>query len=606
LEINTGFNNAIGSVYPVGAADANWTVVADPDPNTTEPRPAFVISAHPAWQPALPNTQWISSYSSASDETNGPYTFQYCFCLRDGFSNPVLNLSLRADDQAQVFLNGTGPGELIGVTPNPSHNTQSPFQITPPPARKFRVGRNCITVVVNNIGAVAMGLNLSGSITTDGLGLDRPACCNPNSQITGTKWNDLNGNGIRETTEPVLQGWTIALSNGATSVTDVHGNYYFTGLPPGTYTVSETQQSGWSQTFPGGTGSHTVTLAAQQVVTGRDFGNTQQGRDCEFAVNPGCPGQVTTFTDLSTGASNWTWNFGDKLPTTSQNSVQNPSHTYLTSGTFTVSLTVTVNGRPCTVTHVINIPAAPLPPVISGPTTTCATGSYSVTPQSGTSIIWSVTNGTIQSGQGTSAITVAWNPAGNGLVAATMIQSRTCCKSTGQILVTACPKSACCRDVKLDVSMPKPSYDFCAPGYSIKPTLVANGLGNITQITANILSASISYSSPSCGTAGPVVASFVNPAPENGFNASLAVPNGDELVLTAASASGVTFPIAGLTFNQIKLKVPPPPQNTNCKYTLSLCIKYTFVDDKDCKLCSIVRCVSFDLTGQLPPDPSPC
>ncbi|MDD3875957.1 MAG: PKD domain-containing protein [Bacteroidales bacterium] len=53
--------------------------------------------------------------------------------------------------------------------------------------------------------------------------------------------------------------------------------------------------------------------------------NTQNVTDANF-----------TFTDLSLGATTWQWNFGDN----NVSFMQNPSHTYETSGTFTVSLTV--------------------------------------------------------------------------------------------------------------------------------------------------------------------------------------------------------------------------------------------------------------------------
>ncbi|KAA9332661.1 GEVED domain-containing protein [Adhaeribacter soli] len=50
-----------------------------------------------------------------------------------------------------------------------------------------------------------------------------------------------------------------------------------------------------------------------------------------------CNGQVN-FTDLSTNnPTTWTWDFGDGSPTSS---VQNPTHTYTTQGTYTVALTV--------------------------------------------------------------------------------------------------------------------------------------------------------------------------------------------------------------------------------------------------------------------------
>ena len=51
---------------------------------------------------------------------------------------------------------------------------------------------------------------------------------------------------------PGLQGWCVQ-ANGpvsASAVTDASGNYLFSGLPAGTYTVCETVQAGWHQTVP--------------------------------------------------------------------------------------------------------------------------------------------------------------------------------------------------------------------------------------------------------------------------------------------------------------------------------------------------------------------
>ncbi len=51
---------------------------------------------------------------------------------------------------------------------------------------------------------------------------------------------------------PGLQNWCVTVSGpvNATAVTDASGNYLFPGLPAGTYTVCETVQAGWHQTFP--------------------------------------------------------------------------------------------------------------------------------------------------------------------------------------------------------------------------------------------------------------------------------------------------------------------------------------------------------------------
>ena len=87
--------------------------------------------------------------------------------------------------------------------------------------------------------------------------------------LYGYKFNDLNGNGV-DNGEPQLAGWTIVLVGtsgagnavSATTVTGANGQYSFTGLAPGSYTVSEQQQAGWSQS----TGGATLTLTSGEAV----------------------------------------------------------------------------------------------------------------------------------------------------------------------------------------------------------------------------------------------------------------------------------------------------------------------------------------------------
>jgi uncharacterized repeat protein (TIGR01451 family) len=116
--------------------------------------------------------------------------------------------------------------------------------------------------------------------------------------IEGMKWNDANGNGVINPGEAGLSGWTIQLTGpvNQTTTTGAGGTYRFCGLPPGTYTVAEVLQPLWVQTFPPTPGTHTVTLAANQVVTGRNFGNRRVIIFPDFTptnlvvIPPGIPG----------------------------------------------------------------------------------------------------------------------------------------------------------------------------------------------------------------------------------------------------------------------------------------------------------------------------
>nr|WP_269438234.1 SdrD B-like domain-containing protein [Phosphitispora fastidiosa] len=105
--------------------------------------------------------------------------------------------------------------------------------------------------------------------------------------ISGHKYNDLNGNGEwdkdGDKPEPALSGWTINLSNGDTDITDEDGYYSFTRLPYGTYTVSEVQQEGWTQTAPESFDFTVVINRSNEDHKDLDFGNEE---DSEIIIPP--------------------------------------------------------------------------------------------------------------------------------------------------------------------------------------------------------------------------------------------------------------------------------------------------------------------------------
>ena len=107
----------------------------------------------------------------------------------------------------------------------------------------------------------------------------------PPGQIAGNVWNDLNGNGVHDTSapaEPGLAGWTVyidANNNGVldsgerSTTTGADGSYSFADVAPGAYVVREVAQpSQWSNTGPNG-GFYTVTVALSENVGNIDFFN---------------------------------------------------------------------------------------------------------------------------------------------------------------------------------------------------------------------------------------------------------------------------------------------------------------------------------------------
>ncbi len=104
------------------------------------------------------------------------------------------------------------------------------------------------------------------------------------SSIHGSKFRDVNGNGVRDTADHALSGWKIYLGGDVvdTTVTDLLGNYVFPSLPAGSYTVSEESRPGWVQSFPAS--AYTIVLPQGRDTVGFDFGNFGLPRD---TVSPG-------------------------------------------------------------------------------------------------------------------------------------------------------------------------------------------------------------------------------------------------------------------------------------------------------------------------------
>jgi len=118
-----------------------------------------------------------------------------------------------------------------------------------------------------------------------------------------------------------ITSWSWDFGDGGTSTQQNPSHTYNSG---GQYTVSLTV------TGPGGSDTNTKT----------NYITVNVGPTADFSGSPtsGVEPLTVSFTDLSTGgATSWSWDFGDGGTSTQQN----PSHTYNTAGTYTVSLTAT-------------------------------------------------------------------------------------------------------------------------------------------------------------------------------------------------------------------------------------------------------------------------
>jgi PKD repeat protein len=203
------------------------------------------------------------------------------------------------------------------------------------------------------------------------------------STNTPTSWSWTFGDGVTSTSKNPSHTYasagtytvTLTASNSYGSDGETKSNYItvgnkpvaaFSGAPT-TLIVSQSVQftdqstnspTSWSWTFgDGGTStsqnpSHTYTSAGTYTVTltaTNSYGSDDETKSnyitvgnkpvAAFTATPTtlAAGQSVQFTDQSTNTpTSWSWTFGDGGTSGSQN----PSHTYLTAGTYTVKLTV--------------------------------------------------------------------------------------------------------------------------------------------------------------------------------------------------------------------------------------------------------------------------
>ena len=129
-----------------------------------------------------------------------------------------------------------------------------------------------------NFKAVAQTFTLSGYPSCAGSGSD---AFTP-STVSGTKFKDINGDGVSNGLDGPLQGFRFQLKQGNTvlqsATSDQTGAYTFSNVNPGSYTVHEVGETGWKQTVPvdgnGDPVDRNVSVALGESPTVAPFGNT--------------------------------------------------------------------------------------------------------------------------------------------------------------------------------------------------------------------------------------------------------------------------------------------------------------------------------------------
>jgi hypothetical protein len=267
LLYNTGVNDS-GGLLPLGAADSHYDLFVNPE--GTGRQPFVVRTDHPPFGSWLDNnatSQWIGPRTN-DVAASGIYKYRLTFNLT--CTNAILEGKWAVDNGGAIVLN-ENPSPVVTLPSDnfPAFGLWHPFTI----ASGFVPGQNTLDFYVTNFNSG------DGRQTYTGLRVElsgTECCCSNVETFSGVKFFDFNTNGIWETYEYVLPGWTIyavAEATGETVAnvqTDTNGDYHLT-LPCGTYFIREVLQSGYTQTCPSN-GYYVVTVGSSPN-TGLNFGN---------------------------------------------------------------------------------------------------------------------------------------------------------------------------------------------------------------------------------------------------------------------------------------------------------------------------------------------
>ncbi len=169
----------------------------------------------------------------------------------------------------------------------------------------------------------------------------------PNAAFTFAPNNACAGTNVVFTNNSTgTDASTTYLWNFGDATTSTATNPSHTYAAGGTYTVTLTQTNG-----AGCTSSATATVTVLAIPNANITGDDGDGNTTNCLL-PGDPttSETVTFTNSTTGAVSYLWNFGDGTTSTAFS----PSHTYSSFGTYTVTMTATgANGCTSTATIIV-------------------------------------------------------------------------------------------------------------------------------------------------------------------------------------------------------------------------------------------------------------
>lgn len=182
-----------------------------------------------------------------------PYIFERLFCVCQD-EEVKMDLSFRGDDTLHLELVDLISGSVIATSPGYRYpNATQSFSYS----GVLPAGSYALRAYLMNTNSTTLGFSVVGTMTNaSGRNtlLGEGACCASNPLVV-TKILDNNCDGEIDRGDEVGVGWEFTVTDVAgvqvaTGLTNSSGNLVINNLAPGTYTITETAQSGWTPGTP--------------------------------------------------------------------------------------------------------------------------------------------------------------------------------------------------------------------------------------------------------------------------------------------------------------------------------------------------------------------
>ncbi len=191
-----------------------------------------------------------------------------------------------------VFADANGNGQRDPFEPSTVSSANGNFTLDGPPG-----SYNVIAETPDNASPttpISRAVNVSVDATVGGVNFGFAQVA---AGVTGFKWLDVDGDGLRDPDEPGIEGVYIYLDldedgnpdiGEPSAKTEADGSYSLEFPGSGTFTIREVVQPGFVPTFPGPDG-HTVVYTGQPLGQNYNFGNESRRDFSDAPTSYGSP-----------------------------------------------------------------------------------------------------------------------------------------------------------------------------------------------------------------------------------------------------------------------------------------------------------------------------